>query len=85
MIEACCRAQMQILPQRIRYGLTPGYMERRRREAEEALKVPVLVPEQYRMFAEHRVVIEVDNSPLHRRQGRTAVGFQLHAVRVRCA
>ncbi len=31
----------------------------------------VQVPEEYRMFAEHRVHIEVDNTPERRKQGRT--------------
>ena len=66
-----CLLLRQILPQRIRFGLSKDFFEKRRREYEEAHRVPVIVPEQYRMFAEHRVVIERDNTPTRRRQGRT--------------
>jgi hypothetical protein len=62
----------QILPQGIRYGFSRGFFERRQKLKEEATKPVELVPERYRMFAEHRVVIDTEYVPTtRRRQGRS--------------
>lgn len=65
--RTCPVLRVRVLSQAVRYGMDANFFERRK-----PAPTPELVPEEYRLFAEHRVTLAREEAaPKPRRQGHT--------------